>query len=93
MLGGSELKLKNRCLCFILTAFFLSLSTTWAASYYVDATNGKDSNDGFSPSTPWKTISKVNASNFNLGAQISVKGGTLGESNLSFVLQDNKANR
>jgi len=63
------LKLKNRCLYFILAAFFLSLSTSWGATYYVDATNGKDSNTGLSPSTAWKTIAKVNASRFTPGVK------------------------
>ena len=35
--------------------------------YYVDAKNGKDSNDGLSPRKPWKTIEKVNSAKFNGG--------------------------
>jgi parallel beta-helix repeat protein len=69
------LRLKNRYLCFILVAFFLSVSTSWAATYYVDATNGKDSNNGLSQSTAWKTIAKVNNSKFNPGDQILFNRG------------------
>jgi hypothetical protein len=59
----------------------------------VDATNGNDSNNGLSESTSWKTIAKVNSSNFNPGGEILFKGGRFGEGNLSFLLQDKKANR
>jgi hypothetical protein len=59
----------------------------------VDGTNGNDGNSGLSPSTPWKTIAKVNASNFNPGGEIFFKDGRFGEGNLSFLLQDKKANR
>jgi len=41
--------------------FILTSSTAWPATCYVDATNGKDINNGLSPSSPWKTIAKVNA--------------------------------
>jgi len=33
-----------------------------ATTYYADVTNGNDSNNATSQSTPWKTIAKVNAS-------------------------------
>jgi len=35
-----------------------------STSYYVD-NNGDDSNDGLTPSTPWKTIGKVNSAMLN----------------------------
>ena len=44
-----------------------------AATYYIDATNGNDSSNALSPSTPWKTIAKINASSFNPGDQILFK--------------------
>lgn len=46
-----------------------------AASYYVDATNGNDADNGLSQSAPWKTIAKVNSSKFNPGDQILFKMG------------------
>src|SRR4030043_1897423 len=52
----------------ISSSHFPIISEAQAATYYVDATNGNDSNNGLSESTPWKTIAKVNASNFNPGA-------------------------
>ena len=63
---------------FLIIAILLSLITCsigWSATYYVDATNGNDSNNGTSKSTPWKTISKVNSSRFNPGDQILFKRG------------------
>jgi len=45
------------------------------ATYYVDATNGDDSNDGLSEANAWKTISKVNSSSFNAGDSILFKRG------------------
>ena len=53
-------------ICSILTVLVTS-SFTLAATYYVDATNGNDDNDGLSQSTAWKTISKVNSSSFEPG--------------------------
>lgn len=43
------------------------------STYYIDATNGNDNNNGLSVSTPWKTISKVNNQTFNAGDQILFK--------------------
>ncbi|UFS70175.1 right-handed parallel beta-helix repeat-containing protein [Geomonas sp. RF6] len=48
-----------------------------AAVYYVDATNGNDSYDGMSASTPWKTISRVNGSSFAPGDSILFKRGEM----------------
>jgi hypothetical protein len=77
----------------ISSSHFPIISDAQAATYYVDGTNGNDGNSGLSPSTPWKTIAKVNASNFNPGGEIFFKDGRFGEGNLSFLLQDKKANR
>jgi parallel beta-helix repeat protein len=52
-------------------------SSVFAATYYVDATNGKDSNNGTSVATAWKTIAKVNASKFIPGDQILFKRGKI----------------
>jgi hypothetical protein len=45
-------------------------STVSAATYYVDNVNGSDSNNGISPSTPWKTIAHVNAATIASGSQV-----------------------
>lgn len=44
-------------------------------TYYVSATSGSDSNDGCSTSTPWQTLTKVNAATFNPGDQILFQDG------------------
>ena len=48
---------------------FPIISEAWSATYYVDATNGNDSNTGLSEVTTWKTIAKTNASKFNPGVR------------------------
>ena len=50
-------------------------------TYYVN-TNGNDQNNGTSPSTPWRTIGKVNASTFSPGDQILFGGGQTFSGNL-----------
>src|SRR5437762_1479209 len=42
----------------------------WAATFYVDATAGNDTNDGLSQGTPWKTVAKVNGSTFSAGDSV-----------------------
>ncbi|MGE5457744.1 MAG: SwmB domain-containing protein [Methanococcaceae archaeon] len=47
----------------LLPIFFLAISQfVSATNYYVDNTNGLDSNTGLSSGTAWKTLAKVNAS-------------------------------
>jgi len=57
----------------ISSSHFPIISDAWSATYYVDATNGNDANNGTSELTTWKTIAKVNASKFNPGNQILSK--------------------
>ena len=47
--------------------FFILPNLASAATYYIDATNGNDSNGGTSTAAPWQKISKVNASTFQPG--------------------------
>ena len=56
-----------------LNLIFASHSS--AATYYIDAANGRDTNTGLSESNPWQTIAKVNASSFWPGDQILFKRG------------------
>jgi hypothetical protein len=56
-------------------------ASSWAATFYVDAAGGVDTNDGLSPATAWKTVAKVNGSTFAAGDQILFKrGGVWNES-------------
>ncbi len=45
------------------------------ANYFVNSLNGLDSNTGLSPSTAWKTISRVNSNVFSAGDTILFKRG------------------
>jgi hypothetical protein len=68
----------------ISSSHFPIISEAWAATYYVDATNGNNSNNGLSMSSVWKTIAKVNASRFYRGNQILIKRGEGGKVNSLF---------
>jgi hypothetical protein len=56
--------------------------SSWAATFYVDATGGIDTNDGLSPATAWKTVAKVNGSTFSAGDSILFKRGQVWNENL-----------
>ena len=60
---------------FAILAVLVMFSPSWAATYCVDVTNGNDSNLGTSQVAPWKTLSKVKASNFQPGDHILFKRG------------------
>jgi len=66
----------KKIICATIVILFIC-SSSWAVTYYVDATNGNDSNAGTSEATSWKTIAKVNASRFNPGDQILFKRGEI----------------
>lgn len=68
---------------FAIFSVLVMFSPSWAATYYVDATNGNDSNDGLSQSNAWKTIAKVNACSFDLGDYILFKRGETWREQLS----------
>ncbi len=71
--------------CLLFTSYNL------AATYYVDATNGNDSNSGVSMSSPWKTINKVNSQKFLPGDFILFKRGeTFNSSNGIIVSNSGK---
>ena len=45
------------------------------ATYYVDATEGSDNNDGTTPETAWKTINKVNSASLAAGSKVLFQRG------------------
>ncbi|NIT72780.1 hypothetical protein GWO43_18265, partial [candidate division KSB1 bacterium] len=57
------------CFCCLFT------SSIWSRTYYVDVSNGNDSNSGTSEASPWKSISKVNGTDFQPGDVILFKRG------------------
>jgi len=66
---------KVQIILFFLVVLFVMSSAGQATTYYVDATNGNDSNSGTSESSPWKTIAKVNKSYFKPGDFVLFKRG------------------
>src|SRR5450759_220778 len=61
----------------IVVPIFFNIARAAGTTYYVDncVTVGNNSNSGTSPSTPWLTVSKVNASTFSAGDTISFEVG------------------
>lgn len=52
-------------------------------SYYVDAQNGNDSNDGLTETSSWKTFERVNISTFKPGDKILLKCGSVWSGSLN----------
>jgi hypothetical protein len=46
-------------------------------TYYLDASNGNDGNTGTSPSTPWRSLQKVNETTFQPGDALLLKAGAV----------------
>lgn len=59
----------------LAAAFCAPAIQALATIYYVDAASGNDSNNGTSTTTPWQTLTKVNATTFSAGDQILLKRG------------------
>ena len=86
-----RLLLKLAMLLSVIIPFVIS-SMALSATYYLDATNGNDSNSGTSELTSWKTIGKVNASAFFPGDQILFKRGAVWREQLLTSSAGNAAN-
>ena len=74
---------------FFVIALYLVIcgmsSLVEAATYYVDATNGRDTFDGLSPEKAWKTIRKVKGTTFRPGDEIRFKRGEVFSDSILFV--------
>lgn len=57
--------------------FVLSITHVHAQTYYVNASDGNDSNSGTSPNKAWASLNKVNAESFNPGDSILFKAGEI----------------
>ncbi len=84
-----SMKLSQLISALFLTLLFLifALPSAFAASYYISP-NGDDSNSGTSAISPWKTIDKVNNTNFISDDQILFEGGQTFYGGLYFDNQD-----
>jgi hypothetical protein len=71
----NEFIYKIQLLILVVLAVMVLCSTSWATTYYVDATNGNDSNLGTSSDKAWKYLSKVNSMTFEPGDIIRFKRG------------------
>jgi hypothetical protein len=67
-----------------IVIFSLSASAL-AATYYVDATKGRDHNNGLSPEKAWQTIRKVKETSFKPGDEICFKRGEVFSDSILFV--------
>ena len=61
----------------LLATGLVASTPAYAASttYYVSASGGSDTNDGLSPATAWKTLTKVSAQTFSAGDSVLLKSG------------------
>ncbi len=58
-----------------LSAVMLCALPVRAATYYVDAGRGRDSNDGLSPAAAWRTLDRVNDASLKPGDTVLFKRG------------------
>ena len=64
--GGAGGSTSSRC----------NATTPAAGTTFVDATAGRDTNDGATPATAWQTLTKVNAATFQPGNALCFKAGS-----------------
>ena len=62
---------------YLILLITMTVQLSFATTYYVDAINGNDSNNGLSPSSAWQSINKVNNFSFASGDVISFKRGEI----------------
>jgi len=62
-------------LLFFTFVLLLTVTESFATTYYIDAKTGKDNNNGQSKKQPWASIFKVNKQTFNAGDKILFKAG------------------
>jgi len=61
---------------FVLIVLSASL-LSHAETYYVDSSRGKDTNSGTSEAAPWKTLRKINETDFRPGTTIRLRSGSV----------------
>lgn len=81
-------------ICATVLAIMMVLTTSLTAApvsaaevsttYYIDAANGDDLNEGTSESTAWKTTANVNTTTFLPGDSILLAGGQIHDGSMSF---------
>src|SRR6266853_1241476 len=82
-MGNGEIGMM-RVRCFlVVVGVCLIVGSSWAATFYVDAAGGIDTNDGLSPATAGKTVAKVNGATFAAGDQMLFKRGQVWNESLA----------
>jgi len=76
-MGTARLIIRIKVVMFLMLCSYLINFMSWATTYYVDATNGNDDDDGQNPSTAWQTIKKINETGFQPGDQVLFKRGEI----------------
>jgi len=62
--------------CAVVLIALVGFSPLHATNYYINNSNGSDNNDGLSPATAWKSLTKVNAAAFAPGDSVLfIRGG------------------
>ena len=61
----------------LFLSILMSTSSIAQTTYYIDATNGLDTNNGLTVEITWKTINKVNQQSFSAGDNILFKRGEI----------------
>ena len=83
-LGGATLKIHHYFSTLLVLLIFTN--TLYATNYYIDGTNGYDSNNGLTPATAWKTLSKINNnSSFAPGDIIAIRDSIRYEGGIFFT--------
>lgn len=78
--------------CLFLLAMASCLGPS-AASYYLDATNGDDNQNGLSESNAWKSLSKLRDVKLNPGDRVLLKRGDIFQGELEISGQGTSDNR
>ncbi|MEO6948597.1 MAG: hypothetical protein ABI123_03125, partial [Ginsengibacter sp.] len=66
----------------ILSGVIFMVLSARGTTYYVDASHGSDDNGAMTPSSPWKTIRKINESHLAPGDSVLFKRGEIFRGNL-----------
>lgn len=64
-------------LIMILLTLSNTVTTAWAVDYYLSSSSGSDNFSGLYPDTPWKSLYKLNHTNFSPGDRIFLKKGDI----------------
>jgi len=75
-----------------IIVLIIASKTLFATDYYVSSSQGNDSNNGLSPSTPWKTLTKIKQKTFLPGDVIHLKRGDVWNRELFIDEQGSSSN-